>query len=161
MLSRSLLQLLYIPLCNRVFGQQPLTEVLQDAARIFIAPPALTGGLGLVAGTQQHAQVQECIDQLFQQCVRPMGSLVQIAGHNLARQRDKFGHILQDLAALQEEVICILPIFLNELYLISVFYPIRPTKSMLTCTPSPCRRTAGVLTWPASVLGSYCTHYEQ
>jgi len=34
-----------------------------------------------------------------------MGSLIQIAGHNLARQRDKFGHILQDLAALQEEVI--------------------------------------------------------
>ena len=104
-LSRSLLQLLYIPLCNRVLGQQPLTEVLQDAARTFIAPPALTGGLGLVVGSQQYAQVQECIDQLFQQCVRPMGSLIQIAGHNLARQRDKLGHILQDLAALQEEVI--------------------------------------------------------
>ncbi|XP_057379154.1 N-alpha-acetyltransferase 35, NatC auxiliary subunit-like [Daphnia carinata] len=102
-LSRSLLQLLYIPLCNRVFGQQPLTEVLQEAARSFIAPPALTGGLGLVTGTPQHAQVQECVDQLFQQCVRPMGSLIQIAGHNLARQRDKFGHILQDLATLQEE----------------------------------------------------------
>ncbi len=104
-LSRSLLQLLYIPLCNRVLGQQPLTEVLQEAARTFIAPPVLTNALGLVPGTQQHAQVQECIDQLFQQCVRPMGSLIQIAGHNLARQRDKFGHILQDLAALQEEVI--------------------------------------------------------
>lgn len=104
-LSRSLLQLLYIPLCNRVLGQQPLTEVLQDAARTFIAPPALTGGLGLVVGSLQYAQVQECIDQLFQQCVRPMGSLIQIAGHNLARQRDKLGHILQDLAALQEEVI--------------------------------------------------------
>lgn len=107
-----MLQLLYIPLCNRVFGQQPLTEVLQEAARAFIAPPALTGGLGLVVGTQQYTQVQECVDQLFQQCVRPMGSLVQIAGHNLARQRDKLGHILQDLAALQEEVMFII-IFLN------------------------------------------------
>lgn len=104
MLSRSLLQLLYIPLCNRVLGQQPLVEVLQDAARSFIAPPVLTAGLGLVPGTTQHAQVQECVEQLFQQCVRPMGSLIQIAGHNLARQRDKYGHILQDLAALQEEV---------------------------------------------------------
>lgn len=105
MLSRSLLQLLYIPLCNRVFGFQPLTEVLQDAARGFIAPPALTGGLGLVVGSPEYAQVQECIDQLFQQCVRPMGSLVQIAGHNMARQRDKLGHVLADLAALQEEVL--------------------------------------------------------
>ena len=33
-----------------------------------------------------------------------MGSLIQISGHNLARQRDKLGHVLQDLAALQEEV---------------------------------------------------------
>lgn len=81
--------------------------MLQDAARTFIAPPALTGGLGLAVGSPQHTQVQECIDQLFQQCVRPMGSLIQIAGHNLARQRDKLGHVLQDLAALQEEVISI------------------------------------------------------
>ena len=103
-LSRSLLQLLYIPLCNRVLGQLPLVEVLQDAARTFIAPPVLTGGLGLVPGTLQHSQVQECLDQMFQQCVRPMGSLIQIAGHNLARQRDKLAHVLQDLAALQEEV---------------------------------------------------------
>jgi len=102
-LSRSLLQLLYIPLCNRVLGQQPVVEVLQDAARSFIAPPVLTGALGLVPGTVQHTQIHECVDQLFQQCVRPMGSLIQIAGHNVARQRDKLAHILQDLAALQEE----------------------------------------------------------
>jgi len=102
-LSRSLLQLLYIPLCNRVLGQQPLVEVLQDAARSFIAPPVLSGGLGLIPGTPQYIQIHECVDQLFQQCVRPMGSLIQIAGHNLARQRDKLAHILQDLAALQEE----------------------------------------------------------
>ena len=95
---------MYIPLCNRVLGQQPLVEVLQDAARAFIAPPVLSGGLGLIPGTPQYTQIHECVDQLFQQCVRPMGSLIQIAGHNVARQRDKLAHILQDLAALQEEV---------------------------------------------------------
>jgi hypothetical protein len=32
---------------------------------------------------------------------------------------------------------------------------------MHICIPSPCKRTAVVPTWPASVLGSYCTRYEQ
>ncbi len=77
-----MLQLLYIPQCNRVFGQQPLTEVLQEAIH---RTTRIDWRLGFGC---RYSEI----------------SGTQIAGHNLARQWDKFGHILQDLAALQEEV---------------------------------------------------------
>lgn len=36
---------------------------------------------------------------------QPFCSLIQIHGHNRARQRDKLGHILEEFATLQDEVI--------------------------------------------------------
>lgn len=35
---------------------------------------------------------------------QPFCSLIQIHGHNRARQRDKLGHILEEFATLQDEV---------------------------------------------------------
>ena len=40
-LSRSVLQLLYLPQCNKVFGTLNFVDVLRDAAKNFIFPPAL------------------------------------------------------------------------------------------------------------------------
>lgn len=37
--------------------------------------------------------------------LQPFCSLIQIHGHNRARQRDKLGHILEEFATLQDEVI--------------------------------------------------------
>ena len=39
-------------------------------------------------------------------CTQPFCSLIQIHGHNRARQRDKLGHILEEFATLQDEVSC-------------------------------------------------------
>lgn len=36
--------------------------------------------------------------------LQPFCSLIQIHGHNRARQRDKLGHILEEFATLQDEV---------------------------------------------------------
>ena len=52
-----------------------------------------------------NAQAKQYVDAWFVQVVRPFTALVQITGHNRARQRDKWAHILEDLSALQEEVI--------------------------------------------------------
>lgn len=41
-LSRSILQLLYISHGTLVFGTVPFVDVLKEAARSFISPPALT-----------------------------------------------------------------------------------------------------------------------
>jgi N-alpha-acetyltransferase 35, NatC auxiliary subunit len=42
LLSRSILQVLYLPVPYKVFGVVNLTEVLKDSLKIFISPPALT-----------------------------------------------------------------------------------------------------------------------
>lgn len=41
---------------------------------------------------------------LCQFSLQPFCSLIQIHGHNRARQRDKLGHILEEFATLQDEV---------------------------------------------------------
>lgn len=41
LLSRSVLQLLYLPVPNKVFGIQDLAEVIKESVRLFISPPVL------------------------------------------------------------------------------------------------------------------------
>lgn len=41
LLSRSVLQLLYLPIPNKVFGIQDLAEVIKESVRLFISPPVL------------------------------------------------------------------------------------------------------------------------
>jgi hypothetical protein len=36
--------------------------------------------------------------------VRPICTVLQITGHNRARQRDKWAHLLDEMANLQDEV---------------------------------------------------------
>uniref|UniRef100_A0A8C5RLA5 N-alpha-acetyltransferase 35, NatC auxiliary subunit n=1 Tax=Laticauda laticaudata TaxID=8630 RepID=A0A8C5RLA5_LATLA len=48
-------------------------------------------------------QAKDYIDSFVTHCVRPFCSLIQIHGHNRARQRDKLGHILEEFATLQDE----------------------------------------------------------
>ncbi|XP_063228469.1 N-alpha-acetyltransferase 35, NatC auxiliary subunit [Bacillus rossius redtenbacheri] len=98
-LSRSILQLLYLPVFNKVFGTLSFSDVLREAAKNFIFPPALMPKSTLLANTQ----AKEYVDTLLTHCVRPFGNLIQLCGHNRARQRDKLAHLLEDFATLQDE----------------------------------------------------------
>ncbi|XP_059486472.1 N-alpha-acetyltransferase 35, NatC auxiliary subunit [Neocloeon triangulifer] len=98
-LSRSILQLLYLPHYNRVLGAHNFTDILRDAAKTFICPPALMPKSTLL----NNQQAKEYVDTFFGHCVRPLGTLIQISGHNRARQRDKLAHLLEDFAGLQDE----------------------------------------------------------
>lgn len=55
-----------------------------------------------------NAQAKDYVDALLTRAARPMCALFQIMGHNRARQRDKWAHMLDDLSNLQEEVIVLL-----------------------------------------------------
>jgi hypothetical protein len=44
------------------------------------------------------------LENFFNKCSPVFVNLIQILGNNKARQREKFAHILEDLASLQEEV---------------------------------------------------------
>ncbi|KAJ8304627.1 hypothetical protein KUTeg_018210 [Tegillarca granosa] len=98
-LSRSVLQLTLLPPNRRVFGTTTVIDYLKDTIRNFIAPPVLSSKSALYNNSQAKAY----LDAWLMQAVRPICNMVQITGHNRARQRDKWGHILEDLSALQEE----------------------------------------------------------
>lgn len=44
------------------------------------------------------------MDSFLSKCSPVFTNLIQILGNNKARQREKFAHILEDFANLQEEV---------------------------------------------------------
>lgn len=98
-LSRSILQLTLLPPNKRVFGVNSMVDFIKDTIRGFIAPPALS----LKSSLYNNSQAKTYVDAWFMQAVRPICSLIQTTGHNRARQRDKWGHLLEDLSGLQEE----------------------------------------------------------
>lgn len=44
------------------------------------------------------------VDTFLSHCTRPFANLLQLCGHNRARQRDKLAHLLEEFTALQDEV---------------------------------------------------------
>ncbi|KZC10889.1 N-alpha-acetyltransferase 35, NatC auxiliary subunit, partial [Dufourea novaeangliae] len=114
-LSRSMLQIVYLPTTNRVFGVHNFADVLKDAARNFIAPPVLMPKSTLL----QNHQAKEYVDSFMCHCVSLFSTLLQLTGHNRARQRDKLAHLLEDFTAFQEEAVRV-DRFLHNLSLKSV-----------------------------------------
>ncbi|KAK0090668.1 hypothetical protein PV325_009411 [Microctonus aethiopoides] len=98
-LSRSMLQIIYIPGDDRVLGMHNFTDVLKEAARNFTAPPALLPKNTLL----QNHQARDCVETFFYHCTSLFGTLLQLTGHNRARQRDKLAHMLEDFATLHDE----------------------------------------------------------
>ncbi|RZF44671.1 hypothetical protein LSTR_LSTR000623 [Laodelphax striatellus] len=92
--SRSVMQLLYTPQSNK-----SQVEALREAARTFICPPALSHKSTLL----NNPQAKEYVDSFLNHCVMPFGNLIQLCGHNRARQRDKLAHLLEEFATLQDE----------------------------------------------------------
>ncbi|KAI8438264.1 hypothetical protein MSG28_010859, partial [Choristoneura fumiferana] len=54
-------------------------------------------------GTDDEAR--EFVENFLARCVRPFAVLLQVCGHNRARQRDKLALLLDEFAALQEEAL--------------------------------------------------------
>lgn len=107
-LSRSIAQVLYLGTGgsstsgsddSKLWGGQTMADTLRDAAKQFICPPALMPK----APVMNNPQAKAYVDNFFMQCVRPFEQLLQMNGHNRARQRDKVTELLREFAALQDE----------------------------------------------------------
>ncbi|XP_056102462.1 N-alpha-acetyltransferase 35, NatC auxiliary subunit-like [Rhinichthys klamathensis goyatoka] len=98
-MSRSLLQTTFLIDNKKVFGTHLMQDMIKDALRYFVSPPVLSTKCSL----NNNHQAKDYIDSFVTHCTRPFCSLIQIHGHNRARQRDKLGHILEEFATLQDE----------------------------------------------------------
>ena len=66
-LTRSLLQITFIPENHRVYGHLPFTEVLKESLRSFAAPPILSHHY---SSLQNNPQAKELIDVFLQRASR-------------------------------------------------------------------------------------------
>ena len=96
-LSRSVLQLTYVPQACTPASRDSFVELIKDASNRFIRPPCLQSRFISTNGSKQ------AIEAFFIQSLRPMLSLLQIQGHNRARQREKLAQILDEMTAFQSE----------------------------------------------------------
>lgn len=99
-LSRSILQVLYLPQLNYAAGSQQFVDCLKNTVRSFTKPPSLNPKNVVMSS---NSQAKDYVETFLNHCVRPMATLAQICGHNRARQREKLAQILEDLVALHDE----------------------------------------------------------
>lgn len=99
LLSRSVLQVLYLPENNKVFGETKLTDVLKESAKAFIAPPVLMPKSLLY----NNPEAKECVESFFFYNEHIFVTFIEIFGFNRARQRDKIARLLDNFASLQDE----------------------------------------------------------
>ncbi|KAK7579647.1 hypothetical protein V9T40_000276 [Parthenolecanium corni] len=121
--SRSVMQILYMPENGKVLGSTNIIDVLRDTARTFICPPVLSVR-SLIANKEE---AKENVDAFFNRCIRPFTLFIQLCGHNRARQRDKLSHLLEDYAALQDEAERV------DVYLHNISIKMEPPRSHLAC----------------------------
>ncbi|CRL07219.1 CLUMA_CG020200, isoform A [Clunio marinus] len=99
LLSRSVLQVLYLPANKKVFGITSFSDILKESLKSFIAPPVLIPKNPFF----NHAEVKECIDSFFFYNEHTFVTFLEICGFNRARQRDKIARLLDSFANLQDE----------------------------------------------------------
>lgn len=95
--SRSMLQLFYLPPSGLVFGEAPFAKIIKDSCKQFIRPPILSGELTVDANTK------EIVEGFFNRCLIPFKSVIQTYGNNRARQREKIAIVLKDFGCVMEE----------------------------------------------------------
>lgn len=123
-LSRSLLQMIYLPQNRRMFGSTMIhIDVLKETLRSFISPPALMPKSAI----GNNPQAKEYVDAFLTHAVRPITAIFQITGHNRARQRDKWGHLLEELATLQDEADKV------DAFLHTLLVKVEPNREHLAC----------------------------
>ncbi|KAI2798985.1 N-alpha-acetyltransferase 35 NatC auxiliary subunit [Blomia tropicalis] len=94
--SRSMLQLFYLPQTGLIFGETLFLKIVKESCKQFIKPPVLCNNINLDSGTK------DIVDAFFNRCLVPFKNIIQTYGHNRARQREK---IAVDFVVIIEESI--------------------------------------------------------
>ncbi|XP_055838037.1 N-alpha-acetyltransferase 35, NatC auxiliary subunit homolog [Episyrphus balteatus] len=100
-LSRSVLQVLFIYNRHLVFGVIPIKEFLRDSIRAFNAPPVLNPRCPLA----NDRKIQLYVECFLTYCINmtTFTHFIEICGYNRARQRDKLARLIEGFANIQVE----------------------------------------------------------
>ncbi|XP_017479864.1 PREDICTED: N-alpha-acetyltransferase, 35 NatC auxiliary subunit homolog [Rhagoletis zephyria] len=100
-LSRSVLQGLFISNRRLIFGTIPIKDYLWDSVRAFNSPPVLNPKHPL--GSDQ--KIQMYLDTFFRYCIslNTFTQFIRICGFNRARQRDKLARFIDSFDNIQVE----------------------------------------------------------
>ncbi|XP_027198718.2 N-alpha-acetyltransferase 35 [Dermatophagoides pteronyssinus] len=108
--SRSLLQLFYLPQDDFVFGEREFVNVIKESCKRFIKPPILCGKI------QMESETKEIIESFFDLCSQFFKKLLQIYGHNRASQRTKLALVFKEIIYINEKCAILEQILLNRSY---------------------------------------------
>lgn len=102
-LSRSVLQVLFIYNRQLVFGVIPMKEFLRDSIRAFNAPPVLNPRCPLA----NDRKIQLYVECFLTYCINmtTFTHFIEICGYNRARQRDKLARLIEGFANIQVEAV--------------------------------------------------------
>ncbi|XP_039954973.1 N-alpha-acetyltransferase 35, NatC auxiliary subunit homolog [Bactrocera neohumeralis] len=100
-LSRSVLQGLFISNRRLVFGTIPIKDFLWDSVRAFNSPPVLNPKHPLAS----DQKIQMYLDTFFRYCIslNTFTQFIRICGFNRARQRDKLARFIDGFDTIQVE----------------------------------------------------------
>ncbi|KAI8127014.1 putative N-alpha-acetyltransferase, 35 NatC auxiliary subunit [Lucilia cuprina] len=96
-LSRSVLQGLFISSRRLIFGTIPVKDFLWDSVRVFNSPPILNPKNPLA----MERDIQLNLDSFFRYCISTFTQFLRICGFNRARQRDKLGRFIESFDSIQ------------------------------------------------------------
>ncbi|CAD6998595.1 unnamed protein product [Ceratitis capitata] len=100
-LSRSVLQGLFISNRRLIFGTIPIKDFLWDSVRAFNSPPVLNPKHPLAS----DPKIQMHLDTFFRYCIslNTFTQFIRICGFNRARQRDKLARFVDSFDSIQVE----------------------------------------------------------
>ncbi|XP_013109399.1 N-alpha-acetyltransferase 35, NatC auxiliary subunit homolog isoform X2 [Stomoxys calcitrans] len=96
-LSRSVLQGLFLTCRRLVFGTIPVKDFLWDSVRAFNSPPILNPKNPLAG----DPDIQMSLDSFFRYCISTFTQFLRICGFNRARQRDKLSRFIESFDSIQ------------------------------------------------------------
>ncbi|GMR35291.1 hypothetical protein PMAYCL1PPCAC_05486 [Pristionchus mayeri] len=95
-LSRSVLQLVFLPNGERIMGETLLGDILRETIKNQTGAPILYQG----SPANKSDDLAELMDEFVQDIVRVYLVVMQAFGHNTARQRERIGFYFYDFANL-------------------------------------------------------------
>uniref|UniRef100_A0A915IJZ5 Protein MAK10 homolog n=1 Tax=Romanomermis culicivorax TaxID=13658 RepID=A0A915IJZ5_ROMCU len=98
-LSRSVLQISFLPSNYVIFNKTPLVDLIKHSICHFVNPSSLNPSF---SGLELEG-CKAILDEFFCNCSKIFAELLRISGHNRSRQRDCYTRLMEEFGTFQDE----------------------------------------------------------